>query len=1179
MSRILLRDLEPGRLYYVQARATNGDQSSQWSQLFDLQTTSDIMAPATVTSLSWVVEGTAFKATWAGPTTNQDGTSLRDFKDFQVKVFSPADTGTVATYYTAAARFDFPFESNFNALGTPRAQVTIEVRARDNTGNLSVVATATTSNPAPGNVTGFTATGISDAISLKWNANSDNDLKYYRVYQGTSFGAENTLVYTGLATNFVFDTISTSPQYFKVVAADVFGTESVTPATANATARSTLSVDTTPPSAPTGVTVSSALDSSDPSGGRAYIDVSWSAVAATDLQNYSVRYSTGTDWQYIDVPEGVLTTRINGLRPDTAYNVAVAAVDFAGNSSSYANAGTYPITTAEDTTAPAAPTGVTVGAGVTTMTVLWTENTEGDVAGGRGYYEIQLDTVNTFNSINLVTKQNSGTIVSFSNLTSNTTYYTRVRAIDASGNAGSYSSIVNGTPRYIANADIQAGTINGDRITAATINGDRVIANSLDANTIKANTTFTQNLTVGSTFTMGTGGIMSSSNYSAGVAGWRLTETSLEINGGTIRAAALQLQSGHNMLHPAYADFEFLSTWYSGKILTSTPSGTLTATIVDTVTITPKYGSQCLRIVRSGGTAGDDSDTWLGASSSSYNVPVEQSTTYIFSVWIHNSTTAKNIQLKARSSDGTFRSFDSMTSRPANGAWTRYSGTLTTGAYNAITIGISTETDGTFYCDGLQLEPQFAGSTSPSTWKPPSQTIIDGGIIRTGEIRSSAAADGLAGQPAWSINVAGNAQLGDVNVRGRLVVGDPSNPSADGVNSRIYSANYSAGTAGWIVRNDGFAEFNDVTIRGTVQSPNYVAGTTGWQLTAAGAAELNNVTIRGSGSGNSVIVGPSGGQQVRLGSTGSSGFVTLTTGRPIELAFSAITSSVGNSGAANEYSFMQILGPTVTGATGQVTLRLNSQNNDGTSNANASMNFGSGNVIIYDKDQMSLAGPVLYLQPSATALDVIRANAAGGHTGNLLELQQSSADRFVVDIDGNAKITGDLLLNDGATVYRNKLMSTATVANTSAETVVATMTIPASDMVVGAVYRITLNTDISFLASATMTWRVRYGGLSGTTLATMGPTTASGTGQTNKESIFIADVMCTAIGSSGNVTTMTSEYRNWTQTGSIGDLQLGAGLAVVINTTTQNDLVVTADWGAASASNTLTAYAICERIA
>jgi hypothetical protein len=814
MSRILLRDLEPGRLYHIQARATNGDQSSQWSQLWDLQTTSDIMPPAAPTSLAWTVQGTAFKAVWTGPTLNQDGSALMDFKDFQVKVYSPAAPATIITYYTTAARFDFPFEMNVNSFGTPRAQVNIEVRARDNTGNLSSAATATATNPPPANVSGFTATGVTDAIALQWTANTDIDLKYYVVYQGTAAGSETNLVYTGLATTFVYNTLSTNTQYFKILAVDVFNSQSATAATANAIARSSLGVDVTPPAAPTGVTVTSSVDSSDASGGRAYIDVSWTGVADTDLQNYSVRYSTGTTWEYINVPEGVVTARINALRPNTAYNVAVAAVDFQGNSSAYTNASTFPITTAKDTTAPAAPAGITIGAGVTTVTVYWNENSENDVKNGVGFYEVQLDTANTFNTGNLLTKQVSATITSFSNLTSNTAYFTRVRAIDASGNVGSYSSIVSGTPRYVANADIQAGTINGDRITAATINGDRVIANTLDAGTIKANTTFSQNLNVGATFTMAASGIMQSSNYSAGVSGWQLTNTTLEINQGTIKAAALQLQNGHNMLHPAYADWEFLSTWYTGKIGTSTPSGTITATIVDTTTVTPKYGVQCLRTVRAGGTTGDDSDVWLGATSAAYNVPVEQNTTYIFSVWINNpsGSGAKNVQLKARSSDGTFRSFDSMSARTDNGLWTRYSGTLTTGTYNAITIGLSTETNGTLYYDGLQLEPQLTSSVTPSTWKPPSQTTIDGGIIRTGSIQSTAAADGLSGQPAWSINTAGNAQFGDALIRGRLVVGDPNNPSADGVNSRIHSANYSAGTTGWIIRNDGYAEFRNIAV-------------------------------------------------------------------------------------------------------------------------------------------------------------------------------------------------------------------------------------------------------------------------------------------------------------------------------------------------------------------------------
>lgn len=820
MTRILLRDLEPGRTYYVQARQNNGHETSQWSHLLEVDTIADTMPPAAPTALSWVTEGTAFKAVWTGPTTNQDSTPLFDFRDFEVKIYSPAAPIVVATYYVTSARHDFTFEANLNAFGVPRAQVNIEVRARDNTGNLSTAATATATNPAPADVTGFSVVGISDAISVRWTANTDDDLREYRVFQGTAFGAENNLVYTGLGTGFVFDTVSTNPQYFKIVAVDVFGTESVTPATGNATARSTLSVDNTPPAAPTGVTVISALDASDPSGGRAYIDVSWTGVADTDLQNYSIRYSTTTDWQYINVPEGTTTVRINGLRPDTAYNVAVAAVDFVGNSSAYSNAGTYPITTTKDTTAPSAPTGVTTAAGVTTMTISWDENSESDVKNGVGTYEIQLDTVNTFDSINLITKQTGGTVVSFSNLTSNTTYYTRVRAIDASLNTSSYSSIVSGTPRYLVNADIQAGTISGDKITAATINGDRVIANTLDANVLKANTVFAQNLTVGSTFTMNSSGIMRSSNYVAGVSGWRLIDTSLEINQGTIKAAALELQDGNNILQAAYADFEFAPSWYTGKMFTFNDGGTTTASISDASDVAGRFNTQCLKHNWVGG--GTFSRVYQSPNATTYSVPCEQNTDYIFSGYLYNKTGSgdKIAGLGVKLADGSFVNPVVSTTILANNTWTRVSGTFNTGANSSFLTFVRLQTMGDLYYDGLQVERKIAGSNTASQWKPPGSTSIDGAIIRTGEIRSTASASGLGGQPAWSINVQGNAQFGDAAVRGRLVVGDITNPSGDGVNSKIQSSNYSAGTTGWVIRNDGFAEFSDAVIRGTVHVGN-----------------------------------------------------------------------------------------------------------------------------------------------------------------------------------------------------------------------------------------------------------------------------------------------------------------------------------------------------------------------
>lgn len=820
MARILVRDLVPGGTYYLQVRANSGSDVSEWSTRYQLVATSDLLAPASPTGLSLNVNGTAFVAAWNAVTTNSDATPLQDFGYYEVKFISGANNFIVNV--GKALGYTLTFEENVARLGTG-ASVTVEVRAVDQTGNKSVAASTSTSNPAPSNVANLVVTGLSDALGISWDKVADTDIKQYEVYASTSGSGftpgSGNLIYSGPNNSVTWPTTTYSQTWVKVRAVDLFGTPSAAYTTGSATPKQSTAVDVTAPAAPTAVTVSTAVDSSDPTGGTAYIDVSWTAPADTDLQNYNVRYSTtnGSNWQYINVPAGTTSTRINELSPNTAYYIAVNAQDYSKNQSSFTNAGTFPITTAKDTTAPPQITGLVVAAGVTTVTATWAESSASDVAGGVGIYEIQLDTANTFSTGSLQTRRTNGTIISFSGLTSGTQYFVRVRAFDASGNAGTYSATGNATTAYVTNSDIQAGTISGDRITAASINGDRIVANTLDANTIKAGTTFSQNVNVGSTFTIATSGIMQSANYSSGSAGWQLTNSTLEINQGTIKAAALQLQQGQNVMHPAYADFEFAPAWYTGRISAGSPSGTASFAIATTPEISAKFGAQCLKITRSGATAGDDADYWLGANSSAYNQTTEKSVTYIFSAWIliPSGQGATTFALKGKTNDGVFHNFLAMTSFTDTGAWQRVSGAFTLSATTGITLGLSTETNGIIYVDGLQFEVKSSGTNSPSFWSPPGQTLIDGGIIRTGTIQSeSTVTVNGASQPSWSINTAGGAQFGNAVVRGTLVVGTAGDPDA-GL-SYVSSGNYSAGTTGWRIKSSGDVEFNSGTFRGTL---------------------------------------------------------------------------------------------------------------------------------------------------------------------------------------------------------------------------------------------------------------------------------------------------------------------------------------------------------------------------
>ncbi len=180
----------------------------------------------------------------------------------------------------------------------------------------------------PGNLTASNTT--TNSTDLSWNASTDNvGVTGYRVYvNGNLDGTTTGLNYTvnGLSPNTTYNVT--------VTAIDAAGNESSPAATSVTTENSS---DNQAPSTPGNLTASNTTTNST--------DLSWNA--STDnvgVTGYRV-YVNGN----LDGTTTGLNYTVNGLSPNTTYNITVTAIDAAGNESSPAATS---VTTEDDVTPP-----------------------------------------------------------------------------------------------------------------------------------------------------------------------------------------------------------------------------------------------------------------------------------------------------------------------------------------------------------------------------------------------------------------------------------------------------------------------------------------------------------------------------------------------------------------------------------------------------------------------------------------------------------------------------------------------------------------------------------------------------------------------------------------------------------------------------------------------------------
>ena len=305
----------------------------------------------------------------------------------------------------------------------------VAVDAYDAAGNRSSRATVTTSTAAcpvtqsgaqpPSAPTGIAlGTRTTTSISITWTASTDNvGVAGYDLYAG---GSEVGTA-TATATAYTFTGLTCGTSYtLGVNAYDATGYQS--PETTGVFSTSACP-DTTPPSPPTGLVVSSA--------GQTSVALTWNA--STDNVGV-VGYGVYSNGKLVASPTSTGYV-LSGLSCGTSYTVAVDADDAAGHRSSQATVTTSTVA-CPDNQPPTAPAVIALATRTTTnISITWTASV--DNVGVVGY-DVFADRFAGGTEVGTA----AATAYTFTSLTCGTSYTLGVSAYDAAGNYSPETTVI-----------------------------------------------------------------------------------------------------------------------------------------------------------------------------------------------------------------------------------------------------------------------------------------------------------------------------------------------------------------------------------------------------------------------------------------------------------------------------------------------------------------------------------------------------------------------------------------------------------------------------------------------------------------------------------------------------------------------------------------------------------------
>ena len=203
----------------------------------------------------------------------------------------------------------------------------------------------------------------------------------------------------------------------------------------------------------------------------------------------------------------------------------------------------------------------------------------------------------------------------------------------------------------------------------------------------------------------------------------------------------------------------------------------------------------------------------------------------------------------------------------------------------------------------------------------------------------------------------------------------------------------------------------------------------------------------------------------------------------------------------------------------------------------------------------SLAGPETLIGPLQLAN---QSTTPAGVAGDAL-LYASAGQPQYINPQG---LTGSLVGCQGGLLTAG----ITTVANTSAETVLQTFSVPAADAAAGSVYQMVGWGVYSTTSTPTLAWGSRWGGISGTSLSTIAATTL---GSTVSSEAFEIDCVLNFLSTTTAQVYMKLLLGTSTSTNATTLLTSTPSSATTVVSSSAKTWVTTITWGTANSSNTI----------